>query len=72
MFYQLLTNRDKSADPPPAHPGAPPGSESTRQPLPPGTLYKPYSEAPGLPEPRYKPYAEKPVAKSPYEPYKGI
>jgi hypothetical protein len=38
----------------------------------PGTLYKPYSETPALPEPLYKPYAEKPVDESPYEPYKSI
>jgi hypothetical protein len=72
MFYQLFTNRDKAAEPPTAHPGAPPDSESIRQPPLPDTPYKPYSEKPALPVPPYKPYAEKPVDEAPYEPYKGI
>jgi hypothetical protein len=32
MFNQLVTNRNKSAESPLAHPGAPPDSESARQP----------------------------------------
>ena len=72
MFNQLVTNRHKSPEPPPVHPGAPPDSESTRNLPLPGTPYKPYSEKPALPEPPYKPYAEKPVDESPYEPYKGM
>ena len=72
MFYQLFTNLDKSAEPPPAHPGAPSDSESIKQPPRPDTTYKPYSEKPVLSEPPYEPYSEKPVDESPYEPYKGI
>jgi hypothetical protein len=72
MFNQLVANRNKSPESPRANPGAPPDSESARQPPLAGTPYKPYSEKPALPEPPYKPYAEKPVDESPYEPYKGI
>ena len=70
MFNPFATNGTKHQEP--AHSGAPPDSEGSKQPALPGTPYTPYSEKPALPEPPYKQYAEKPTQEAPYEPYKGI
>jgi hypothetical protein len=59
MFKYSLTDSNKSLQPPPAYPGAPPDAERAKK--------------PPLPEPPYKPYAEKPpLSEPPYEPYKNM
>jgi hypothetical protein len=59
MFKQLATNGNQSPEPPLMGPGGLPDSEGSKQPPPPESPYRPYSEQPALNE-------------VPYEPYKGI
>ena len=49
MFNPLATNRTKYQEP--AHSGAPPDFEGSKQPALSGTPYTPSSEKPALPEP---------------------
>jgi hypothetical protein len=70
--FKMATKANKSSEPLPTYPAAPPDSGHSKQPPLSDTLYQPYSEKPELHEPLYKPYAEEPVHESPYEPYKGI
>ncbi len=73
MLNQTATDANKSTAPPLTYPEAPPDSERAKQPPPPGTRYKPYSEKPVVPESPYAPYAKEPALhEPPYEPYKGI
>jgi hypothetical protein len=72
VFSRLTMRANRSLEPRLMHPGAPPNSEGTKEPLP-QLPYAPYTEEPGLSEPPYKPYSEKPMLPDPpYEPYKGI
>ncbi len=58
MFNHFANKLTKSAEPPPAYPGAPPDADRAKK--------------PPLVEPPYEPYVDKHEADSPYKPYKDI
>ena len=69
MFSYSATHSNRSIEPPPAYPGAPPDAERAKKPPLPEPSYVPFTEKPRVP---YKPYTDKPQPGPRYEPYKGI